>query len=187
MKRSSRFTVAASLVFAAAAARADAPGIYNVGQSSVVYRIVHKLHKIEATSHTCEGRARLLPDGKAQVAVRIPVQSFDSGNGNRDEHMKEVVEAARYPYVELKVVGDGVAAPTGSAAVEKTFQGELTFHGVKHAIAVPVKIAAAGGGKLRASAHFSISLDQYQIERPSLLFVKVDDEMQIDADLLFQP
>jgi hypothetical protein len=38
---------------------------------------------------------------------------------------------------------------------------------------------------VRANTTFSISLDGYKIERPSLMFVKVDDELKLDAKLTF--
>ena len=39
--------------------------------------------------------------------------------------------------------------------------------------------------RIRASASFAISLDSYKVERPSLMFVKVDDQLKIDAKTLF--
>jgi hypothetical protein len=39
---------------------------------------------------------------------------------------------------------------------------------------------------VHATATLAISLDNYKIERPSLMFVKVDDELKIDAKLAFK-
>src|SRR6476620_8089651 len=72
--------------------------------SHVTYHIVHKLHRVDGVSKKVEGRARLQAAGPTQVAIRVPVDSFDSNNVNRDAHMKEAVEAARYPLVEIKAV-----------------------------------------------------------------------------------
>lgn len=85
-----------------AAAPAPAPAAVPAGtnltvstkDSSITYRLIHKLHKFDGVSKAVEGRARILPDGKTQVAIRAKVDSFDSGNANRDSHMKETVEAA---------------------------------------------------------------------------------------------
>src|SRR5438067_775098 len=87
-------------------ARADGPAgdIYGVDSkmSSIAYVLVHKLHTIHGVSKKVEGKARVAPTGQATVQVRVPVESFDSENVNRDEHMKETVEAAKFPSVELK-------------------------------------------------------------------------------------
>jgi hypothetical protein len=177
-----------ALLGAAAIARADdgAPLSIDPRQSTLTYHLVHKLHRFDGVSRLVEGRARLLPDGRAQVMVRAPVDSFDSANANRDAHMKETVEAARYPTVELKAAGQ-VARPTNFPSfVDAKFIVQITFHGEQKTFEVPVKLTFDGPGQIRAKSHFVLSLDAFKVERPSLMFVKVEDEMAIDADLVFQ-
>lgn len=175
------------LLCGAAVARAQAPaGDFTVdtANSSLTYHLVHKMHKVDGTSHKVEGKARVLPDGKAQVMIRVPAQSFDSGNVNRDEHMKEAVEAAKYPTIELKAIGDGIAAPKVlPESVRKVFKAQITFHGVTQTMDVPVEITWESPTKARVESTFTISLDSFKVERPSLMFVKVDDALKIDAKL----
>ena len=40
---------------------------------------------------------------------------------------------------------------------------------------------------IKAEAHLTLSLDEFKIERPSLMFVKIDDAMQVDIALTFSP
>lgn len=156
-------------------------------QSRITYHLVHKMHKVDGVSKKVEGKAVLLPDGKAQVQVRAPVESFDSGNVNRDAHMKEAVEAAKFPFVELKALADGMAPPASfPATVKKTFKVQLLFHGIKQLFDVPVDVTWESPERARAKASFKISLDGYKVERPSLMFVKVDDELGLDAELTFK-
>jgi hypothetical protein len=183
-------TLVATVVLAAASvARAQAPATdFTVagGDSSLTYHLVHKMHKVDGVSHKVEGKAHLLPDGKAQVMVRAPSQSFDSGNVNRDAHMKESVEAAKYPWIELKALGEGLTPPsTFPTTQKKTFKAQLTFHGVQQVFDMPVEVTWESAQKARATATLAISLDNYKVERPSLMFVKVDDELKIDAKLTF--
>lgn len=155
--------------------------------SSLTYHLVHKLHKVDGKSTRVEGRARLAAGGQALVTVRAPVESFDSGNVNRDGHMKEAVEAARFPTVELKAIAEGFALPASfPATVDKTFKAQLSFHGVQQTFDVPVRLVFESATAVRATARFAVSLDAYRVERPSLLFTKVDDQLQIDAVLAFQ-
>ena len=155
--------------------------------STITYHLVHKLHKFDGVCKSVEGRGRVLPDGKVQVAVRAKVESFDSGNANRDSHMKETIEAARFPLVELKAQGDSALPATFPATVDRTFKGELTFHGVKKILDVPVKLTYASATNIRAEAHLSLSLDEFKVERPSLMFVKIDDALQVDVNIAFAP
>src|SRR3954471_15340430 len=106
--------IVAFVVAAAGVARAQAPATELTivpASSSITYHLVHKMHRVDGVTHKVEGKARLTPDGKAQVLVRAPSESFDSGNVNRDAHMKEAVEAAKYPWIELKALADGVKPP----------------------------------------------------------------------------
>jgi len=151
-------------------------------KSRLVFHIVHKLHKIEGVSKGVEGRARVLPDGTAQVQVQAKVADFDSGNENRDAHMKEVVEAAKYPTIVFKGVGAGATLPeSGKATV--TLKGQLTFHGVTQPLEVPVTLERVDAQHLDAEATFSVSLEAFKVERPELLLVKVDDKMDIELKL----
>lgn len=176
------------VLLAAAVARAAAPGELEVDtkSSSLTYHLVHKMHKVDGVSHQVTGKARLLPDGRAQVMIRVPAQSFDSGNVNRDAHMKEVVEAARFPTVELKALGDGLTPPASfPATANKTFKAQLAFHGVEQVMQIPVALTWDSATRVRADASFTISLDAFKVERPSLMFIKVDDALKIDARLVF--
>ena len=177
------------LSLSAVTARAQAPGAdYSVDpkQSTLTYHLVHKMHKVDGVSHKLEGKARLTPDGKAQVMVRAPAESFDSGNVNRDAHMKETVEAAKFPWVELKALGEGLTPPsTFPTTQKKSVKAQLTFHGVQQVLELPVEITWESATRVRAATTLAISLDAFKVERPSLMFVKVDDELKIDAKLIF--
>jgi polyisoprenoid-binding protein YceI len=178
--------LAAALLGAPAAPRADeaAPLDLSVRPgSTLAYRLVHKLHEVTGTSRAVEGRARLQPDGALQVMVRSRVDTFDSGNGNRDAHMLEATEAARFPFVTLKAVGTLPTPATYPARVEVTLRGELTFHGVARPVEVPVVVEFASARQASATATLPVSLEAHGVERPSLLFVKVDDALVVTARL----
>lgn len=151
--------------------------------STLSYRLVHKLHEVTGVSRAVEGKARLLPDGTVQVVVRSRVDAFDSGNGNRDAHMLEATEAARFPFVTLKAVGSLAPPATFPAKVELTLRGQLDFHGTARPVEVPVEVSFASARRATVVAKVPISLDAYGVERPSLLFVKVDDAVVVTASL----
>ncbi|MFO0579055.1 MAG: YceI family protein [Polyangia bacterium] len=169
------------------AAAAPSELAVSAADSTITYRLVHKMHKFDGVSRAVEGRARIAADGKAQVMVRARVESFDSGNANRDAHMKETVQAAAFPSVELKAIGDVPPPASFPATIERTFHAELTFHGVKKVLEVPVKLTYASATRVRAEAHLSLSLDEFKVERPSLMFIKVDDAMAVDVSVSFAP
>jgi polyisoprenoid-binding protein YceI len=147
--------------------------------SSVKYKLVHKAHTVVGVARKdIEGKAKIT-GGNAQLMVRIPVAAFDSENSNRDAHMKEAVEASKYPNVELKALAEGV---TPGKNGKHTLKGKLTFHGNTHDVEVPVDVTWSGASA-KVKGAFSISLEAYRVERPSLLFVKVEDKLDLEVDV----
>jgi len=110
----SRGAVALVGLFAIAiAARAEeaVPAVFNVREGTLGYTITHKLHEVRGITHDFEGRVVVAPDGSARVQVRAKVASFDSGNSNRDEHMREVTHEVEHPYCTVKGIATGVKLP----------------------------------------------------------------------------
>ena len=173
------------LAIALAATAAPAAGIYSVVKehSTLRYDVKHKLHVVSAESHEMEGKALLKPDGSVQLMVRAPVTSFRSGDGNRDEHMQETMDAQAFPYVVYKGVAK-IQPPTSyPATMDVAVAGELDFHGRKHPETVQLKVEMRSATDWHVTGGFIISLDKYQVERPSLLLIKLEDACKIDLDL----
>ena len=157
--------------------------------SSIRYHVVHKLHRVDGASSKLEGKAVLQPDGRVLAMVRAPVGTFESGDGNRDAHMQEVMETSRFPFVVWKGMGqlDTKVLPVAAGAATSSpvsMTGELELHGVRRPQSVPLQLELRADGTVHARGSFDVSLDAYGVERPSLLFVKVDDACKIDLDLV---
>src|SRR5690242_21521229 len=90
---------------------APAGQLLDLRDGTLTYTVVHKLHEVHGTTHQIEGRALAQPDGTVKVQVRAKVASFDSGNSNRDEHMREATHEATHPYAEVKGTLSGVTLP----------------------------------------------------------------------------
>jgi polyisoprenoid-binding protein YceI len=156
----------------------------DAASSALRYDIVHKLHKVHAEAKDIEGKAVAKGDGSIIAMVRAPVAAFRSGDGNRDAHMLEVLEASQHPFVVFK--GIARLAPGADLAGTVTMQGEVDFHGVKRPVTVPLKLEEQADGSLHARGEFDVSLDAHRVERPSLLFVKVEDACRIGIDLVLR-
>jgi polyisoprenoid-binding protein YceI len=155
--------------------------------STITYVLVHRFKQVKGTSKELTAKARLLPDGTLQVAARVPVATFDSGNGNRDANMQEATEAAKFPYVEFKGVAAGVSWPSKMPATASvTLKGTLTFHGVQKPLELPLQLAFKSATEVAGSGGFAISLEAHGVERPALMFVKVDDAVKIRIELLLR-
>jgi polyisoprenoid-binding protein YceI len=175
------------IALAVALALASAPDAQTLSvdpaASAIRFHLRHKLHPMDGRTSAIEGKAVVAADGKVMTMVRVPVSTFDSGDANRDANMRETLEASRHPFVVLKGVTRVDLPVANGRAVPVTLRGELDFHGVKQPIEVPTSVEFAADGSARVTAKLKVSLEAYRIERPSLLFLKVDDDCEIDVDL----
>jgi polyisoprenoid-binding protein YceI len=151
--------------------------------SVVKFHLDHKMHAVDGRSSQIEGKAVVGDDGAAMAMVRIATSSFDTGDGNRDAHMRETLEVSRFPFVVFQGVTTLTVPVARGRPIPVKLQGELDFHGVKRAMELPAEISFGDDGGAVVRLAFPVSLEAHRIERPSLLFVKVADELKLDVEL----
>ena len=149
--------------------------------STVTYAATHPLHKWEGVSRDVNcailyNDETRLPES---VAVSIKVASFDSQNNNRDSHAVEVLEGLKYPNVTF-VSSDVKTGEAGGL----TAQGKLTFHGVTKPATLQA-VRKEAGGRLTLTGEFPVSMSDHNIERPSLMGLKTDDQMTLKFNVVF--
>ena len=174
-----------SLMALAVSLTVASPETYTVdpGATSVRYRLRHKLHEVDGRSTSIEAKAVVQGDGKVLAMVRIPVSSFDSGDANRDAHMREALESGKHPFVVFKGLASLAVPAPRAKPIPVRLDGQLDFHGVNRNVEVPATVEFGPDGSATVRGKISVSLDAYRIERPSLLFVKVDDDCAIEFSL----
>jgi polyisoprenoid-binding protein YceI len=157
---------------------------FSLRSGTLTYKLIHKLHQVEGTTRSVEGRALLQEDGTAKIQVRAKVASFDSGNSNRDAHMREATHEPVHSYASVKGTLRDLHLPL-SAPVELSLSATVELNGEKQSATIPVTFRP-DGPRIRATFSFPISLEAFKVERPELLFVKVEDRVQVTGDLLFE-
>src|SRR5215468_11045533 len=69
-------------------------------------------------------------DETSALVFRVPIAPIDTGIGLRNRHLREALEAEKYPAAMLRVLREGLAVPRQGAPVENaTAPGELSLHG----------------------------------------------------------
>jgi len=175
-RKAIRLLVLATFIFAA-------PGVIYAqatqlaGTGSVEYHLVHKFHKIVGVSKALAVRGTVDASG-LKVMARTQVSTFDSDNSNRDAHMMETVEGEKYPWVSVRGALPGFKLPT-SGTTKITVPASVELHGVAVSHPIDITVETKDGVHLHISFEFSESLTAHKIERPSLLFVAVDDLITI--------
>lgn len=150
-------------------------------KSTLTYTLQHPMHLIRGTSEKVDCTVMLGEDTAAsKIECSAPLNSFDSRNESRDSHMLEVVNGLRFP--EVKFSGK----PIRREGENWLIAGTLDFHGQVKPIEFKVKTQTDAGG-VHVLGKFPISLTAFQIKRPSLLFVKTADTVEIDLDIFAKP
>ena len=155
------------------------PVTIDVDQSFISYDGRHPAHNWTGVSKEIKGSFIFNKDNPtaSNIDLFVPVFSFDSKNSNRDSNMLDVIEDYFYPTVSF----------TSSEIIKQENQyyikGLLFFHGIKKEITIPVNFTL-DDKKIKVDADFSISLTDYKIKRPSLLTIKMKDDITIKLFLV---
>jgi len=153
---------------------------YETSASSVKYSMVHKLHSWEGVSKELKVATKWNEQKNEieQISIVVNVATFNSGQSSRDSHMMEVLDGLTYPRIIFS-----------SSSVQYTpegilVKGKLQFHGVERMIETKVKLEKQNR-KLVFSGSLPVLLEDYKVERPGLLFVKVDNLVKIDFQVVY--
>ncbi len=150
-------------------------------ESWVTYRLVHPLHEVEATSKDVAYTVALdtATQQIMQVSAEVDVTTFDSGNSNRDSHAMEAIDAITYP--AARFASTSITRRGDSLSVT----GILTFHGVSKEVVARVR-QLWSAGRLEVDGGFDVSLTAFNIERPSLLLIPVEDRLAFSFRAVFR-
>ena len=149
-------------------------------ESSITYTMKHALHEWDGTSKEVNALMETDAAGEiSKVAAVVKVSSFDSKNSNRDSHMLEITDALTYPNITF--VSTAVKNLGGGKYLVK---GDISFHGQKRPVEMTVTEEKKEDRRIFSSA-FVLLLEDFKIERPSLMLVKTDNEMKMVLKMVF--
>ncbi len=154
------------------------------GKVDVTFHISHPAKEYDALLVPDGGHASLAVDPLAientTAAITIKVDHFNSDNTRRDSHMLETLEAFVYPTIEWKVEKiDNISGPLTPGGYSGLASGPLTLHGVTKQLEIPIELTVGGQAELTIEASFTILLEDFGIERPTLIFVPIENELPI--------
>lgn len=165
------------LIFLAITANAQtAKTEWNLTQGKLTYHVSFPLKNVEGISESVKGKGKC-DDKNCEFLVASPLKSFESGDGNRDNHMLEVTKAGPNPVVTARIRIPKVSS-TGSMDVP----AEINFGGETHTYQVLLK-ENTKGNETTVTGRIPLKLSDFKLERPSLLGVKINDEVPVDFEL----
>src|SRR5579872_278992 len=129
------------LIHVAAFGAADRQWILE--QSTLTYHVSHPLHQTEGVSRAARGKG-VCHEGQCDFLIAVPVESFDSGDSNRDLHMIQVTRGAEFPMVTVRtrLPESAASSTTIKADLDIQFAGQTA-----HYSQVPLDVKTEGAEK----------------------------------------
>ncbi len=146
----------------------------------IEFRLPGALHTTHGTFKLERGTIIADPaTGKAGGSIVVDARGGETGIGARDNEMREsVLEAQWYPEITFDPQHFTYELRRGGL-FQATMQGVLTLHGGRHDFALTAQ-GQLVGDNLTAAAHFSVPYVDWGLEDPSVLFLTVAKQVDID-------
>lgn len=153
-----------------------------LASSTITWHITHPMHEIDGTSHAAKGKGTCSA-GVCNFLIAVPLNTFSSGDSNRDLHMLQVVRGAEFPMVVVRtqLPQSQLTASTLSADLEIQFAGQTVHY--QH-VAFQ---RTAHGSSVEIAGTIPATCSDFKIDRPSFLTVPIRNEIPVKVDLTWQP
>ncbi|XDD49956.1 YceI family protein [Leptospira sp. WS92.C1] len=112
--------------------------------------------------------------------IKIPILKLNSGDEDRDSHIQEILG---YPETPDMIAVIESVSPTGDTYL---IQGKLRIRGLTQAFHSSAKIEPKAPGQIRVFGKVNIKFSDFKLEKPSILFLKAKDEIEIGYDFLIK-
>ena len=159
---------------------AKADGGWVLEQSTIAYHVSHPLHESTGVSHAARGKG-VCVEGRCDFLIAAPVNSFDSGDSNRDLHMIQITRGALFPMIVVRThVSENSTEPNIDADLEIQFSSRTVSY--PH---VPFQ-RTQQGTTTRLQGTIPLKIADFAIEAPKLLTIPIKNEAPIAVDLLWR-
>ena len=146
--------------------------------SSISFSGKHFLHSWDAKNENISGLIELKENQISKIGVIAKVADFKSGNSSLDSNSFRVLDALKIPNIIFK-----------STDIVETLDiisvyGTISFHGIEKAINVSLN-KSNDNDIVSLNGKFIIKLSDFSVKRPSLLLQKINDEIEVQINLIF--
>jgi len=119
--------------------------------------------------------------GTSEIYFEVDLNTVDTGIGLRNRHMREnYLETDKYPttYFKGKLIRK-THEQTGNLSV--TAEGIMFIHGIEQNKSIQANLIPEEDG-FRIKTSFSVAWPDYDIEVPQLMFLKINENIQLELD-----
>ena len=147
---------------------------YKIDSSLVTYFGNHVLHKWEGSTSDVQGEV-LFNEVKNhyECNISIPLSTFSSGNDSRDSNMLIYCKAFDFPNISFQ--STSIKVKKSSLEIE----GKIGFAGNEKEVKTKAQLNSIDNNMFSIEGELNILLSEFNVERPSLLFVEIEDLVKI--------
>lgn len=120
------------------------------------------------------------------LTFSVPVKSIKTDNEKRDGHMYKLVKAEK----NSNVVFEGNFMYDFNfeekATQTLTAKGDFSLAGVTREVMIPIELKLVSEDTIQLKASWSLLITDYNLERPSLAFIKVNDKHDLSVNALLK-
>ena len=147
---------------------------FRVENSLITYFGVHYLHKWEGSTSDVKGVVSYDKNiDQYECSISVPLNTFSSGNDNRDSNMLVYCRAFDFPNINFQ----STSIKVKGSALE--IEGKIEFAGEEKDIKTNAKLNSLDNNLFAIEGELDILLSEFKVERPSLLFVEIEDLVKI--------
>ena len=150
-------------------------------QSTLTYHMSHPMHQVDGVSRGAKGKGSCHA-GMCDFLIATPVNSFDSGDSNRDLHMIQATRGAQFPLVVVRTRIPEETLSSGSiyADIEVQFAGQTA----KYSHVAFQKTAI--GSDVRITGTVPATCSDFKIDPPSFLTISIKNEIPVKVEMTWR-
>ncbi len=144
---------------------------YTLKNGSATYTVTHSFKTVKGASEQIKGK--MVCEGtRCEYLVAIRTDSFKSSDSNRDLNMLTILDSEKFPLITIKGNFEEALLKEKNSKI----QASVSFHGQEKTYELQLSEITQGKGSL------VVDLEAHGVERPSLLTIKIKNDVPIDFD-----
>ena len=147
-------------------------------KSFINYTGKHFLHKWSAENKNISGLIQIDGESILNIGIVAKVQDFKSGNSSLDSNSYRVLDALRIPNIVFR------STEIVDSLDLINVSGNISFHGIEKDLNVLLN-KSTQNDNISLSGKFIVNLSDFNVERPSLLLQKINNEIEVQINLIF--
>jgi hypothetical protein len=149
--------------------------------STLKYHMSHPVHEVDGTSTAAKGKGTC-QNGTCSFLIAAPVNSFQSGDSNRDLHMVQTTRGAQFPMVVVRTSfpESQIDAPALDVDLEVQFAGQTAQY---HHIAFQ---KSGSGSDVHIAGTIPSTCSDFKIDRPTFLTLPIKNEIPVAVEMTWR-